>query len=306
LQVQDSAPLAEASVLNLEQVLVCPGGTPIDVEAVRTGAIFHLAIAVDEYGFRDDAVRQLGWQDKRAWLAQLATLGKEYAGQRLLTEAEFFKAHGGPETTLGFYAALVKQFVEGELADNEFLLQVGWGAGWESKTLGSGLLRQDDVAFERLLDQYRMTKKRRREPGDSFPKSRTLVLRNSKPAYPLGWVRVKLIGFAPGEEPKLTLPQREERPTRTPTLPTGRPQHPGDLQPGQALEGTVRNIAKFGAFVDVGVGYDGLVHISQLSEGYVNNVEEIVQIGERVRVKVLSVERQKGKWRISLTMKGVE
>jgi uncharacterized protein len=68
----------------------------------------------------------------------------------------------------------------------------------------------------------------------------------------------------------------------------------------------VRDIVRFGAFVDVGVRHDGLVHISQLSEGYVTNVEEVVQVGQRVRVKVLSVERQKGKWRISLTMKGVE
>ncbi|HID33540.1 MAG TPA: S1 RNA-binding domain-containing protein, partial [Anaerolineae bacterium] len=58
--------------------------------------------------------------------------------------------------------------------------------------------------------------------------------------------------------------------------------------------------------VDIGVGRDGLVHISQLAEGYVTNVEEVVQVGRRVRVKVLSVERREGKWRISLTMKGME
>jgi CRISPR-associated protein Csm5 len=303
LQVQDSAPLAEDNALSLEQVMVYPGGTPIDVEAVRTDVTFHLAMTVDEYGFQNETVRQLGWQGKRAWLGQLVALGKEYGRARLLTEAEFFKAHDGPKMTLSFYAARVKQVLEGELADDEFLLQVGWGTGWESKTLGSGLIRQDDDAFERILYDYRMTKERNRQPGDPFPKSRTLALRGGEPTFPLGWVKVKLVGFVPGEGPKLPLPKREERPTLTPMPPTGRPQHPGDLQPGQALEGTVRNVAKFGAFVDVGVGYDGLVHISQLSDGYVNNAEEVVHVGQRVRVKVLSVERQGGKWRISLTMK---
>ena len=300
LQVRDSAPPEETDALVLERVQVYPGGTPIDIEAVRSGVVFHLTITVDEYGFRGDAVRQLDWQGKRAWLGQLVALGKEYARDRLLTETAFFEAHGGPRTIRAFYGGLVRQFIEGELADDEFLLQVGWGTGWESKTLGSGLLRQDDVEFERLLRQYRMTKEKKREVGDPFPKSRTLALRGGEPALPLGWVRVRLAGFAPGEEPALAPPQYPPAP------PAGHPRHPQDLQPGQVLEGTVRNIVGFGAFVDVGVGHDGLVHISQLSGGYVTNVEEVVQVGQRVRVKVLSVERRAGKWRIGLTMKGVE
>jgi predicted RNA-binding protein with RPS1 domain len=68
----------------------------------------------------------------------------------------------------------------------------------------------------------------------------------------------------------------------------------------------VCSIVNFGAFVDVGVGRDGLVHISELSEEHVARVEEVVRAGQRVRVKVLSVEQREGKWRIGLTMKGVE
>jgi len=71
------------------------------------------------------------------------------------------------------------------------------------------------------------------------------------------------------------------------------------------LEGTVRTAVRFGAFVDIGVGYDGLVHISELTEGYVGKVEDVVQVGQRVRVRVLNVERRGDKWRIGLTMKGV-
>ena len=72
------------------------------------------------------------------------------------------------------------------------------------------------------------------------------------------------------------------------------------------LEGTVRNVVKFGAFVDVGVGHDGLVHVSELTEGYVRKVEDVVQVGQRVRVRVLNVEQRGDKWRIGLTMKGVQ
>jgi CRISPR-associated protein Cmr6 len=83
------------------------------------------------------------------------------------------------------------------------------------------------------------------------------------------------------------------------------PQRLQELQPGQVLEGQVRSIAEFGAFVDIGVGQDGLIHISELAEGFVKHVEDVVQIGQTVRVKVLNVEQRGGKWRIGLTLKNV-
>ena len=74
-----------------------------------------------------------------------------------------------------------------------------------------------------------------------------------------------------------------------------------DLQPEQWLEGTVRNIVDFGAFVDVGVGEDGLVHISELSERYVESPYDVVAVGDRARVRVLRVDRERG--RIALSMR---
>ncbi|MFC7394889.1 Tex family protein [Scopulibacillus cellulosilyticus] len=73
-----------------------------------------------------------------------------------------------------------------------------------------------------------------------------------------------------------------------------------DLKEGMQLEGTVRNVVDFGAFVDVGVKQDGLVHISKLSNSYVKHPLDIVQVGQIVTVWVDSVDVQKG--RISLTM----
>jgi ribosomal protein S1 len=67
----------------------------------------------------------------------------------------------------------------------------------------------------------------------------------------------------------------------------------GDLGPGLVITGKVTRLAPFGAFVDIGVGRDGLVHISELAPGYVENPSEIVSVGEEVEVKVLSVDRDR-------------
>ncbi len=74
-----------------------------------------------------------------------------------------------------------------------------------------------------------------------------------------------------------------------------------DLQPGMVLEGTVSNVAQFGAFIDLGVHQDGLVHVSQLSNKFVTDAREVVKTGDIVRVKVLEVDLARK--RVSLTMK---
>ena len=74
-----------------------------------------------------------------------------------------------------------------------------------------------------------------------------------------------------------------------------------DLVPGMELKGTVRNIVDFGAFVDIGVHQDGLVHISELADRYVKHPLDVVKVGDIVKVKVLSIDEKRGK--IALSMK---
>ena len=76
-----------------------------------------------------------------------------------------------------------------------------------------------------------------------------------------------------------------------------------DLKPGMKLQGTVRNVTDFGAFVDIGVHQDGLVHISQLCDRYVKHPSEVVRVGDIVGVAVLSVDHKSR--RIALTMKSI-
>ena len=75
------------------------------------------------------------------------------------------------------------------------------------------------------------------------------------------------------------------------------------LTPGMELKGTVRNVADFGAFVDIGVHVDGLVHKSQMRDKFVKHPLDVVSVGDIVNVKVLEIDKERG--RISLTMKGL-
>ena len=77
-----------------------------------------------------------------------------------------------------------------------------------------------------------------------------------------------------------------------------------DLKPDMVLDGVVRNVIDFGAFVDIGVHQDGLVHISQISSAYISHPSDVLKVGEKVKVKILSVDLTKK--RISLTMKGID
>ena len=100
----------------------------------------------------------------------------------------------------------------------------------------------------------------------------------------------------PGRDPRDELPP--------PLMRSGDVMELKDLTEGMELMGTVRNVIDFGAFVDIGVHEDGLVHISQLADHFVKHPLDVVKVGDVVKVRVLSVDVKKK--RISLTMKNVK
>ena len=100
---------------------------------------------------------------------------------------------------------------------------------------------------------------------------------------------------------ELEKPGRDPRPAfRTATFAEG-VHKISDLRPGMLLEGQVTNVAAFGAFVDVGVHQDGLVHVSAMSKNFVSDPREVVKSGDVVRVKVMEVDEARK--RISLTLR---
>lgn len=103
---------------------------------------------------------------------------------------------------------------------------------------------------------------------------------------------------------ELTKPGRDPRDELPPPMLRTDVLEMKDLKPGMELRGTVRNVIDFGAFVDIGVHQDGLVHISQICNRFIKHPSEVLKIGETVTVRVLSVDEKKG--RISLTMKQSE
>jgi len=103
------------------------------------------------------------------------------------------------------------------------------------------------------------------------------------------------LGPSPNIEPGPALPTRAE--------PIAQPRRIQDLRVGMLVRGRVARLQPYGAFVDIGVGQNGLVHISELREGFVSNVEDVVAVGDEVTVRVKEVDIAKR--RISLSMKGV-
>lgn len=307
LQVSDSQPAAKEQ-LGLATVELFPlsdteqGGPPIDVEALEEGTVFQTEVVMDGYLFAAGASK-LRLRGKRMWLANLAKVGREYAQQRISHEVAYHRAKGGPPETLDFYTWLTGD--QDRLAEDEFLLQSGWGAGWDSKTLGSRL-RHDADEFARIVNRYRLDEgpqrgqkgSFRRDPSAPFPGTRKLatMLRGKRVRVPMGWLKVCVEGIDVWAK-EMSVEEPDDKVAVS---------HPKDLEPGMVLKGTVRTIATFGAFVDIGVGRDGLVHISQLADRYVDSVEEVVRVGQRVQVRVLNVERRGEDWRIGLTMKGVQ
>lgn len=105
-------------------------------------------------------------------------------------------------------------------------------------------------------------------------------------------------------ERELSLPGRDPRDELPPPMLRTDVMDINDLKPDMELKGTVRNVIDFGAFVDIGVHQDGLVHISEISDRYIKHPSEVLSVGDVVNVKVLSVDTAKK--RISLSMKGVK
>ena len=102
---------------------------------------------------------------------------------------------------------------------------------------------------------------------------------------------------------ELDKPGRDPRPEfKTATFAEG-VNSVSDLEPGMILEGVVSNVANFGAFVDIGVHQDGLVHISALTDRFVSDPREVVKAGDIVKVKVMEVDVQRKRIALSMRMK---
>jgi CRISPR-associated protein Csm5 len=290
------------------------------VEAMAAGTQLQADVSLDEYLLRPEVARRLGLDGKQNWIRGWLTYCHAYGSAVIEHEVAFYSRFG-PAALEEFYRELKKRAATAE-AGREAVLPLAWGTGWHGKTIGTAL---EEEEVDEIRTRYRLG----RQGYPVFPKSRRLVERNGEPVSPLGWVFLRI-----AEEsiqpyvPPLSLEQarayrqaeqearrvepapEQPRDTGTPpsrepgTSPAGPPRRIEELKAGMVLEGVVAGIAKFGVFVNVGIREDGLVHVSELSERRVENIEQIVQKGQRVRVRVLGVDLEQR--RIKLSMKGID
>jgi uncharacterized protein len=150
---------------------------------------------------------------------------------------------------------------------------------------------------------------------EAYPVVEKIVGKTGKPVYELIGKRDVLRMLAPKDFTderfglptvvdilaELEKPGRDPRPEFKAAVFMDGVEKIGDLVPGMTLEGVVTNVAAFGAFVDIGVHQDGLVHVSALSEKFVKDPREVVKAGQIVKVKVMEVDVQRS--RIALTMR---
>jgi hypothetical protein len=157
------------------------------------------------------------------------------------------------------------------LPDHACLVRLAWGSGRDATTVAYALRDARSPTSRRLT-------------ADGFP---------------LGWAELAIFDTegkpVAAKAPEVAVGAPPER-----KPPDMRPRSLYDLQKGMELEGIVRRTVNYGAFVDVGAGRDGLIHISKLAEGFVERVEEVVRSGNRVRVRVLDVDLERR--RISLQL----
>ncbi len=162
------------------------------------------------------------------------------------------------------------------LPEQSCLIRLGWGSGRDATTVSYGLAEAKSPASRRLTDD----------------------------GFPLGWAELQITDL---ENRPISMEAVEIRPLIKKSPAPARTKQArtiADLKISMQLSGRVKGIAKFGAFVDIGVGRDGLIHISQLADHHIARVEDVVKRGDRVRVEVIRIEPKKNQ--IGLKLLAVE
>lgn len=194
LQVADSEPTTQDRLQLVNAQVVTGGeklGSPIELEAVRSDTIFATTFTVDEFLHSDVAEAELHFGRRWRWLTDLPAIARERAARQIEQERDWFRSRKY-DNVGRFYHQLLNILKRNQLAENQFIVQIGWGGGWNSKTIGDPL-QQDSQAWERLLNDKRLSPSRfRRAAGAEFPKSRRAVMALNAPAAPLGWCLVEM------------------------------------------------------------------------------------------------------------------
>jgi hypothetical protein len=241
----------------------------------------------------------------------------DFAAIIIEQELEFYQRYG-PANIVQAYKSLKESLNVVKQTSHSCLVQIAWGTGWRSKTVGLGFNagKLDEVSQQFTLGMVthnvchkRVVPAQRgqgwycktcRQAGlglgdvtfhKVFPKTRRLVEFDQEPIVPLGWL---LLTFEPAGEDIIPPVVRAivQTPSRQATVPAAKRQF-ADLRVGEVVEGRVANTTDFGAFVDIGAEKDGLIHTSQLGASQANRTEDVVRRGDMVTVEIIRVDTER-------------
>lgn len=199
LRVSDSSVISpDAQALSVSSVAIFPTsndyqpGVITDVESINPGTLVIAKCSIDKYSVTKLIVENLRWQENIKALnpSLIILMARAFAEKRIAQEIKYFeKRKSDASHVFDFYRTHLMDIYK-RLDDNQFIAQIGWGTGWNSKTLNNHL-SSDKERFAQLVYTFRLTKNYRNfKPGTRFPRSRHLVLESGVPVRPMGWVRV--------------------------------------------------------------------------------------------------------------------
>lgn len=285
----DESALARVRVYSVKREGLRPKHFVIDVESLPAGEILYGTLRIDDWQLKQRSRRgDPGDRQSEAfifgrgghYLGRLMRLANIMALNLINAEIEFYSTHGM------FELVDVYRRLKGTLGqldgDRECLLQLGWGVGWHAHTVG---LTLDEETFQAVRDKYDLG-----TPGAEFPKTRKLADPGAGEMAPLGWLRLSL--HEPGS---IEVPESHAQAVGT----TG-PMLLSELVVGRQYRGTVRNVVGYGAFVDIGATTEGLVHVSQMAPGGVDDPTDVVRAGQEITVWVTEVDHEKQQFALTM------
>ncbi len=186
-------------VFNAQVITKKSSGSPIQIEAIRKGVCFCGTIKVDNFLFPEaknsspyarEVKSKLEFGKHADWFTTICDRANRNSMERIERLLQWFSKVDGGDKVTNFYNDLLNL----KIGDNEALIQLGWGTGWDGMTFGA-LLQEDPFLFEQIVSKFNMSKPSKsgisRQPGEPFPKSRRVITHNGASYAPLGWVMVE-------------------------------------------------------------------------------------------------------------------
>lgn len=196
LAVSDSNALDPKGILRLSNINVFTGGkeqAPIALECIQPDTVFEATLTLDRALMEGIVPNSqiLGWEAETIKrLKVIDQIVNKFTFGRITSQKAYWKNY--PQM-MGFYTQLIRNLSEiEERKQKAFILQLGWGGGWDSKTLGDHLTR-DPETFYRLVQKFRaLDPQKKFKKGNRYPASRRVLMQKEIPLRPLGWIRVDM------------------------------------------------------------------------------------------------------------------